>query len=58
MNVMINNCQTCCTYASLKVVIRTIDLVQCSSDYANLGFGQIDAPNPKSETSKVGERLH
>ena len=54
----VNNYETCCTYASLKVVIRTIDLVQCSSDYANLGFGQIDAPNPKSETSKVGERLH
>ena len=27
-------------------------------DYANLNFGQIDSPKPKSETSKVSERMH
>ena len=34
------------------------DLVRCCSDYANLNFGQIDPKTPKSETSKVSERMH
>ena len=34
------------------------DLGRCCSDYANLNFGQIDSPKPKSETSKVSERMH